>query len=106
MSPHPEADALPRFRAALYATGLGRRKDSLFELLDAVLTGGGPQTLARLSLAPAFRRGWASVPDALAAGEVHPDVVRALLVRTLPAVPARDLLRPLWVVDGSTWPRP
>jgi len=106
MSPHPEADALARFRAALYATGLGRRKDSLFETLDAVLTGGGPRTLARLSLAPAFRRGWASVPDALAAGEVHPDAVRALLVRTLPAVPSGDLLRPLWVVDGSTWPRP
>jgi hypothetical protein len=106
MSPHPEADALPRFRAALYATGLGRRKDSRFETLDAVLTGVGPRTLARLSLAPAFRRGWASVPDALAAGEVHPDAVRGLLVRTLPAVPSGDLLRPRWVVDGSTWPRP
>jgi hypothetical protein len=106
MSPHPEADALARFRAALYATGLGHRKDSLFETLDAVLTAAGPETLARLSLAPGFRRGWASLPDALAAGQVRVDVVRALLLRTVPAVPSRDLLRPLWVVDASTWPRP
>jgi hypothetical protein len=106
MSPHPEADALARFRAALYATGLGRRKDSLFETIDAVLTAAGPETLARVSLAPGFRRGWASVPDALAAGQVHTDVVRALLLHTLPPLPSRELLRPLWVVDASTWPRP
>lgn len=30
--------ALARFRAALYATVLGKRKDSLCDLLDAVLT--------------------------------------------------------------------
>src|SRR4029453_4676517 len=78
MSPHPEADALGRFRATLYATGLGHRKDSLFETLDAVLTATAPGTLARLSLAPGFRRGWASVPDALAAGTVHLDPVGVL----------------------------
>jgi hypothetical protein len=106
MPPHPQAAVLACFRAAVYATGLGRRKDSLFETLDAVLTAPGPETLARLSLAPGFQRGWASVPDALAAGQVHADAVRALLVRTLPPVPARDLVRPLWVGDASTWPRP
>ena len=51
-------NALTRFRAALYATGLGKRKDSLFDLLDAALTADGPATLARLSLAPGFRRRW------------------------------------------------
>jgi len=106
MSPHPEADTLAHFRAALYATGLGHRKDSLFETIDAVLTATSPETLARLSLASGFRRGWASVPDGLASGQVHTDVVRALLVRNLPPVPSRELLRPLWVGDASTWPRP
>ena len=106
MSPPPDADALTRFRAALYATGLGRRKDSLFETLDAVLTAAGPETLARLSLAPGFRRGWASVADALAEGQVDLPAVRRLLLRTLPPVPSEDLQRPLWVGDASTWPRP
>ena len=107
MSPPPDADTdLARFRAALYATGLGQRKDSLFETIDAVLTAPGPETLARLSLAPGFHRGWASVPDGLASGTLHVDAVRALLVRTLPPLPSRELLRPLWVGDASTWPRP
>ncbi len=109
MSPPPDTDALTRFRAALSATGLGRRKDSLFETLDAVLTAAGPETLARLSLAPGFRRGWASVADALAEGHVDLSAVRQLLLRTLPPVPAEDpddLKRPLWVGDASTWPRP
>src|SRR5574341_456075 len=104
--PPGEDTPLARLRATLYATGLGHRKDSLFETLDAVLTADGPATLARLSLAPGFHRGWASVPDGLAAGQVHLDVVRALLVRTLPPLPSRELLRPLWVGDASTWPRP
>lgn len=110
MSPPPEASTdLARFRAALYATGLGQRKDSLFETIDALLTAAGPETLARLSLSPQFRRGWASVPDGLASGRLHVDAVRALLVRTLPPVPpgpSSEGLRPLWVGDASTWPRP
>jgi hypothetical protein len=105
MSPPHETD-LARFRVALYATGLGRRKDSLFETVDAVLTATGPETLARLCLAPGFRRRWASVPDALADGQVRCDAVRALVVRSLPARPSPELVRPLWVGDASTWPRP
>lgn len=104
-----EETALARFRATLYATGLGQRKDSLFEVVDAVLTADGPATLARLSLAPGFHRQWPSVPDALAAGTLHEAAVRALLVRSLPPLPARDRrarARPVWVVDGSVWPRP
>lgn len=100
-----EDTELAQFRAALYAT-LGRRKDSVFETIDAVLTAPGPETLARLSLASGFRRRWASVSDALAAGQVNLDLVRALLLRSLPPVPSRDLVRPLWVIDGTTWPRP
>jgi hypothetical protein len=114
--PPPWATALARFRATLYATALSQRKDSLCDLLDAVLTANGPATLARLSLAPGFRRRWPSVPDALAAGALHLDIVRALLVARLPPppllvagaspLPSRDALRPVWAVDGSTWPRP
>lgn len=96
---------LGRFRAAVYAAGLGRRKDSLCDLVDAVLTAAGPATLARLSLAPGFRRRWPSAPDALADGTLHEGAVRGLLLRTLPPV-ARELGRPVWVGDGTVWPRP
>lgn len=106
MQPPTTTTDLTRFRAAVYATGLGQRKDSLCDLVDAVLTADGPATLARLSLAPGFRRRWPSGADALAEGAVHAAAVRELLVRTLPPLPARALVRPVWVVDGTVWPRP
>src|SRR5204863_5486851 len=91
MQTPPQETALARFRADLYATALGKRKDSLCDLLDAVLTAEGPATLARLSLAPGFRRRWSSVSDALATGEVHLDLARRLLVGALPVAPVGPL---------------
>jgi hypothetical protein len=92
------------FRQELYQTVLGHRKDSAFELSEAVLCAGGPEPLVRLSLAPSFRRGWASAPDALADGTLDVDALRAQFVATLPPPPAGE--RELWVIDGTTWPRP
>ncbi len=80
------------------------RQDALFELLDAVLTGPGPTSLVRHSLAPAFRRRWASACAALSDGSLDPAALRRLALETLPPVAAGD--RPLWVVDGSPWLRP
>jgi len=94
---------LARFRAALYQT-LGLRRDALCELVDAVLTAAHPCSLARLSLAPGFRRGWASAPDALSDGSLDVAALRRLFVTSLPPPPAAT--RPLWALDGSTWPRP
>ncbi len=95
---------LDQFRQAVYRHTLGYRKDSLFDRTDAILTGAGPANRARLSLAPGFRRRWASVADALADGTLHEPARRALLAVALPPPPAGE--RPLWVVDASTWPRP
>ncbi len=95
---------LDQFRQAVYRHTLGYRKDSLFDLTDAILTSPGPANLARLSLAPGFRRRWASVSDALADGTLHEPALRALLAVALPPPQAGE--RPLWVVDASTWPRP
>src|SRR2546425_8962119 len=96
--------ALHAFRHELYRSVLGHRKDSLFELAEAVLCASGPESLVRLSLAPSFQRCWSSAPGALADGSLDVTRLRRLFVRTLP-VPAVDE-RELWVIDGTTWPRP
>lgn len=94
---------LEAFRQDLYQT-LGRRRDALFELLDAVLVAPARSTLVRLSLLPVFRRRWPSTCDALADGQVHPARCRAILHRALADPPSPQ--RPLWAGDGTVWPRP
>ena len=78
-NPAPLA-ALRAFRRDLYA-GFTRRADALFELGDALLTAGSAPSLPHLSLAPLHRRGWDSVDDALAAGHLDPEALRALVAR-------------------------
>ena len=95
---------LERFRAQLYHGVLGQRRDALFDLVDALLTSDGPRSLVRLSLAPCFRRGWASTCDALADGRLNVGALRRLCVQALPP-PAPDQ-REVWALDGTTWPRP
>lgn len=103
MQTTPAHDTLRQFRLAAYRT-LGLRKDSLFELLEAVLAAPGPATIVRLSVASVFRRGWPSAPDALADGAVDADRCRRL-VQTTPLEPASGG-RPVWAQDGTVWPRP
>ena len=95
---------LLQFRQELY-DDLGLRQDSLFELVDAVLTTSQRSTLVRLSLCPTFRRRWPSTCDGLADGTVNVSAVRKLFVTTLPDSVTVDG-RPLWVIDGTNWPRP
>jgi hypothetical protein len=104
MDTTPALPTLTDFRRAAYDEVLGHRKDSLFELKDAVLVSPGRANLAHLSLAPAFRRGWPSAPDALADGRLDPDAGRRL-VHGCPADPPAPA-RPLWAQDGTVWPRP
>src|SRR5438105_7301002 len=94
---------LRSFRQELYDT-LGLRQDSLFELMDAVLSAPERRTLVRLSLCPCFRRRWSSTCDALADGSLDVTAVRALFQAQAP-LPAPDE-RPVWAVDGTHWPRP
>lgn len=75
-----EVEALRAFRAGVYVC-LGRRRDALFELLDALLTTPPCPSLPHLSLAPGHRRGWGSVYAALRRGHVHAEALRALLLR-------------------------
>ena len=92
---------LVSFRSELYARALGLRKDTLFELMEAALVSSTPATLVHLSLEPVFRRGWASACDALSDGSIYTDECRRLAVVHLP-----PSARPVWALDGTTWPRP
>ena len=94
---------LAQFRDEAYQT-LGHRKDSLFELMEAALSGPGRATLVRLSLTPLFRRRWPSACDALADGDLDAARCRGLVQRYVPARPSSG--RPLWAGDGTVWPRP
>jgi hypothetical protein len=94
---------LRSFREELY-DDLGLRQDSLFELIDAVLSTPERRTLVRLSLCPCFRRRWPSACDAPADGSVDVGSLRALFQATVPRLAPGE--RPLWVVDSTHWPRP
>lgn len=95
---------LDRFRRTVYDLVLGHRKDTMFELMEAVLVAQGANNLVHLSLEPVFRRRWPSAPDALAEGSLDVKELRRLLHRQLAAEPA--LGRPVWALDGTVWPRP
>jgi Transposase DDE domain len=97
-------ESLRHFRQELYGD-LGLRQDSLFELLDAVLTTPQRSTLVRLSLSAAFRRRWPSTCDALADGSVDRSALRKLFARSLADSAVVDG-RSVWVIDGTNWPRP
>jgi DDE superfamily endonuclease len=94
---------LRSFRGELYDT-LGLRQDSLFELMDAVLTAPERCTLVHLSLCPPFRRCWPSACAALADGSLDMPALRALVQACAPRPGPGE--RPLWAIDGSHWPRP
>jgi DDE superfamily endonuclease len=94
---------LRSFRGELY-DALGLRQDSLFELMDAVLTAPERRTLVRLSLCPCFRRRWSSTCDALADGSLDRQAMRALFQAYVPRPAPGE--RPVWAVDGTHWPRP
>jgi hypothetical protein len=105
MSTTSPATTLASFRAQLYSRVFRRRRDALFEVLDAVLTGPPVTSAVRLSLEPVFRRGWSSVCDALSDGILDPVAFQRMvapLVAGLMPVGAREI----WAIDGSSWPRP
>lgn len=101
MQPTGALATLEAFRRHPYDRALGKRKDTLFELMEAVLVSSTPATLARLTPEPVFRRRRSSASDALSDGSIEVGACRSLAAAHLPAS-----ARPVWAVDGSTWPRP
>lgn len=90
---------LIQFRQAAYSL-LGNARDALFELCDANLEMKNLSSLAELSLAPAFRRKWSSVYEALQDG--RPDRL-ALLRLYLAHYTAPETL--ILAGDHTAWSR-
>lgn len=98
------ARALQEFRQRLYAC-LGQRADALFELTDAMLTGGDVASPPHLSLTPTHRRGWGSLYAALREGTIDEESLHRLLAR-YPLVDDHPQDAPrVYAVDVSPWPR-
>src|SRR4051794_25290564 len=73
--------SLQEFRGELYRC-LGRRRDELFELTDALLCAEGPvSSLVGLCLVPEHRRGHGALYDALNHGSVDADRLRTRLAQ-------------------------
>src|SRR5215475_7878317 len=89
------------FRQAIYHSGLTKRRDAQFELLDALLLTGPIRSFPELSCTPVFRRRWSSVYAALDDGRQNTDWLRGYLMAQAP--PAGLLV---FALDGTTWPRP
>src|SRR5438046_10221039 len=86
-------------RGDLYGC-FGRREDALFEIVDALLSGGRGQSLAHLGLEASHRRGWGSVDAALAHGHVDTDLLSTVIGKR----PLADG-QPIYAIDVSVWSR-
>ncbi|MEO8287125.1 MAG: NF041680 family putative transposase [Chloroflexota bacterium] len=88
------------FRSTLF-TCFSKRADALFELTDALITGGSQPSPVHLSLQPQHRRGWGSLYAALSHGQLDTKHLRTLLS----GYPLMSNVRPVYAVDVSVWPR-
>jgi hypothetical protein len=90
---------LKAFRKRAY-TLLGNGKDSVCDLMDAVLTSRGVPSFAELSLSPVFRRQWPSLYKVLERSEPPGQSLLALYVEHLPKSE-----RVILAGDHTAWPR-
>ncbi|MCG8362202.1 MAG: hypothetical protein MJA27_02575 [Pseudanabaenales cyanobacterium] len=81
-------DKLQQFRQAVY-NRLGKTKDAVFELMDAVLVSPSVSSFVSLSLSPLFRRQWPSVYAALEDGRPLRSKLMRLYLEQIPTRPVR-----------------
>ena len=91
---------LEEFRQAIYDC-LGKAKDAVFELMDAVLTSPSIQSFVSLSQSPVFRRQWPSIYAALHDSRPQRRKLMNLLVEEV-----KTEAQPFLAGDHSFWPRP
>ncbi len=93
-------DKLKQFRQSAY-TLLGKAKDAVCDLMDAVLTTPRIKSFVELSLSPVFRRKWSSVYAALKDSRLQRQKLMKLYIDQMPMQE-----RPLLAGDHTAWPRP
>lgn len=92
-------EPLTSFRQHMYQL-FTRRRDALFDFTYALLMTGAVLSPAHLSLAASFQRGWGSIYDALAEGQIDGQAVETLLAKY--PLKAGE---PIFAVDASVWAR-
>lgn len=107
VSADKQLNNLIEFRQASYRC-LGKAKDALFELSDALMLTPSAPSLAHLSLSPLFRRKWPSVYEALQDGTADREALLRLYSSYVQesVCPTLSTPRVLLAGDNTAWPRP
>ena len=90
---------LKQFRQGVY-TILGKAKDALFDLMDAVLITRNVYSCVELSVSPVFRRRWSSIYEALEDSSPPRAELMQLYIKQLPQTEQIVLAG-----DHTAWPR-
>ncbi len=93
-------DKLKQFRQSAY-TLLGKGKDAIFDLMDAVLTSPRVNSFVELSLSPVFRRAWSSIYAGLRDSRPRR---QKLMKHYIEQVGSEE--RPVLAGDHTAWSRP
>ena len=88
------------FRQAIYANGMSKRCDALFEAWDALMLQGMQTSFPWLSLSGVFRRKWHSLYKALEQGEIDANWLTSYLAQQVPHEGISH-----FSLDGTGWPR-
>jgi hypothetical protein len=92
-------DKLKQFRQGAY-TLLGKGKDAIFDLMDAVVSSPQVKSFVELWLSPVFRRRWSSLYAGLRSSRPQRQKLMKLYIEQLPAQS-----RPLLAGDHTAWER-
>lgn len=79
---------------------LGKGKDAIFDLMDAVMTSARVNSFVELSLSPVFRRSWSSLYAGLRSSRPQRHKLMRLGIEQIPSEG-----RPLLAGDHTAWPR-
>ncbi len=91
-------DKLKQLGQSAY-TLLGKGKDAIFDLMDAVLTSLRVNSFVELSLSPVFRRGWSSLYAGLRSSRPQRSKLMRLSIEQIPSEG-----RALLAGDHTGWP--
>jgi hypothetical protein len=106
------------FRQAVYENGMLRRRDALFDLLDAPICEGTVASFARLSQSERFVRKWLSLYAAVEDGELDSQWLRTYLAGQVPQsgicvfpldvqrVPSTQTAQGVGAARSKLWPSP